>query len=86
MSKKDLIRDIAEETGLTQLDVGKVIDALPAALKKELEASKRATIPGVAIATLKTRKARIGRNPKTGEEIQIPEKEVVTYKSAKGFF
>lgn len=86
MSKKDLIRDISESTGLTQGDVTKVIDAMPEAFRKELADSKRATIPGIAILTVKTRKARIGRNPKTGEEINIPEKEVVAFKAAKGFF
>jgi nucleoid DNA-binding protein len=79
MTKAKLVGHIAVETGLTKQDVEKVFDSLYGAIKKQL--SRRGpgefTIPKIAklkVIKKKATKARMGRNPSTGEPIKIPAK------------
>lgn len=85
MSKKNLIRELAETTGIAQKDIKKVMEALPLLLAKELLEEGRTGIPGVCSAVIKERKARNGINPKTKEPIVIAARKVVGFKAVKGF-
>ena len=81
MTKKEIALRIAEETGLKQIDVKKVVqktlDEIVAALTK----GETIELRNFGIFKVKTRKARVGRNPKTCVTVPIPEKRIVTFKS-----
>ena len=67
---------IAEETGLSKTAVDGVLDALRTSVHSELKAGGDVYLPGLGRFETQDRKARKGRNPKTGEEIDIPAKRV----------
>lgn len=81
MTKKDIVLKIAQDTDLKQIDVKEVVqrtlDEIVAALTK----GETVELRNFGIFKVKTRKARVGRNPKTGVTVPIPEKRIVTFKS-----
>ena len=80
-TKAQIVATIAERTGLTRAQVNDVLSA-----QAELacqEAKVGFTIPGIGKLVLVDRKARMGRNPATGETIQIPAKRVLKFRVAK---
>lgn len=83
MTKADLIKDLAAVSGQSANAVDLILNALTQVVSRELENGDEITIPGVAKLSTKQRAARKGRNPKTGEEIDIPEKTVVAVKVLK---
>ena len=72
MNKGDLVRDIAESTGVTQADADAVISAMFDIVEKQVSQGKEVSIPGYIKFERKDTKARKGRNPSTGEEMHIP--------------
>lgn len=85
MTKQDIINAIAAKTGHTKAAVGEVLDALPDTLIGALKESKRVTIPGIGIASVKHRAARKGRNPQTGAELEIAARDAVVIKPLARF-
>jgi DNA-binding protein HU-beta len=81
LTKSQTVAAIAETVGMTKKQAGTVIEALVALAYKQ--AKNSFTIPGLGKLVLVNRKARIGRNPATGEQIQIPAKRVVKFRVAK---
>jgi DNA-binding protein HU-beta len=81
MTKTQTISALAERTGLTKAQVSDVLEA-QAALAYQ-EAPNGFTFPGVGKLVLVDRKARMGRNPATGETIHIPAKKVLKFRIAK---
>jgi len=67
---------IAEATSLSKADVDRVLDALRTSVHDELKGGGDVYLPGLGRFETQDRKARKGRNPKTGEEIDIPAKRV----------
>ncbi len=81
MSKSALINRLAEENEMTRKDVIAFMDTLVNTAYKE--ARNGFTLPGIGKLVLVNRKARMGRNPATGETIKIPAKRVVKFRIAK---
>lgn len=81
MTKGQVLTYMAKKSGLTKKATGEFIQELVVLAYKE--AKKGFVIPGLGKLVLVDRKARIGRNPKTGEAIQIPAKKVVKFRIAK---
>ena len=81
MTKSQIISKLAEATDLTKKNVIGVVESLVCLAYKE--AKKGFTIPGLGKLVLVNRKARIGRNPATGEQIKIPAKKVLKFRIAK---
>jgi nucleoid DNA-binding protein len=83
VTKKEIVKTIADEIGLTQLKtkeiVQKTFDAIVAALVEE----KRIELRNFGVFEVKQRAARKARNPRTGEKVYVPEKFVVTFKPGK---
>lgn len=83
MNKADIIDKVHETVGGTRADaeraVETAIDAIVASLKKGDEVS----VAGLGIFSSKTRNARTGRNPRTGESIEIPAMRVPKFRAAK---
>ena len=81
MTKKDIIMKVSNETGLTQLDVKKVVQKTLDVIVESLEAGKTIELRNFGIFKVKTRRGRLGRNPRTGDEVPVPEKRVVSFKA-----
>jgi DNA-binding protein HU-beta len=81
MTKSQLINHIAEEVEVPRKTAAHMLEVLSAAAYKE--AKKGFTIPGLGKLVLMNRKARMGRNPATGETIKIPAKKVLKFRIAK---
>jgi len=83
MKHSELIESIAEKTGMTKVDVKKVVDAATESLKDALAKGDKVIINELGIFSTKERPAREARNPATGETIQVAAKNVVKFKPAK---
>ena len=81
MTKSQLAEYVAGKAGLTKKAAVQLLDDLAALAYKE--AKNTFTLPGIGKLVLANRKARIGRNPQTGEAIKIPAKRVVKFRVAK---
>ncbi len=81
MSKTALVRHLAEKNEITRAQVNGLLDALAGTAYQQ--AKLGFTIPGLGKLVLVQRKARMGRNPATGEAIKIPAKKVVKFRIAK---
>jgi DNA-binding protein HU-beta len=81
MSKSQIASHFADKFGMKKKVVTEFFEELSTLAYKE--AANQFTIPGVGKLVLVDRKARMGRNPATGETIQIPAKKVVKFKVAK---
>jgi DNA-binding protein HU-beta len=84
MTKGELIDAVASGAGLTKADAGRAVDSAIGAIKKALKKNQKVTIVGFGTFSVSKRKARIGRNPQTGEEIKIPAAKVPKFTSGKG--
>lgn len=79
MTKAELIDAVAQETGHTKKAVGEVLESVLTTVK----GADKVTLVGFGTFQKKTRAARSGRNPQTGEALQIAAKEVFTFKASK---
>lgn len=80
MNKAQLIDAIASKTSMTKADSGKALGALTDALTDSMKKGDRISFPGFGTFSVVERKARTGRNPRTGEAITIKAKKVVKFK------
>jgi DNA-binding protein HU-beta len=81
LSKSQLASELAAHNGLTKKASTEILDSLATLAYKH--AKNTFTLPGIGKLVLVNRKARMGRNPKTGEPIPIPAKKVVKFRVAK---
>jgi DNA-binding protein HU-beta len=83
MNKQELIAKIVKDTGVTKATAGKMIDSTIDSIGKALK--KGDTVPLVGFGTFKTsiRKARVARNPRTGEAIKIAKRRVPRFTAGK---
>jgi DNA-binding protein HU-beta len=80
MNKSELIDAIASKSELSKNDAKKALDAFIEATTDTLKDGGRVVLIGFGSFSIAKRAARTGRNPKTGEEMQIPAKKVVKFK------
>ena len=83
MNKAELVSAVAEKAGLSKKDSEKAINAAFEAITETLAAGEKVQLVGFGAFEVKERNARIGRNPKTKEEIQIPASRVASFKAGK---
>ena len=81
ITKNTLVEMLHNEVGLNKREAKEFIELFFETLKKNLENGKDIKISGFGSFTLRDKNARPGRNPKTGEEVLIKERRVVTFKS-----
>ncbi|NOY39887.1 MAG: HU family DNA-binding protein [Nitrospirae bacterium] len=84
MTKSDLIDKVASDAGLSKADAGKALDAVLENIKKSLKKNQKVTLVGFGTFSVTKRKARKGRNPRTGEEIKIAAAKVPKFIPGKG--
>ena len=84
MIKSELIQRIADENPhLFQRDVEKIVSTIFDEISAALERGDRVELRGFGAFSVKQRDARIGRNPRTGESVSVPEKRVPFFKTGK---
>jgi DNA-binding protein HU-beta len=83
MNKGDLIDNVADEAGLSKADAGRAVDALIGAITGALSGGGQVSLVGFGTFSVKQRAARAGRNPRTGETIQIRASKVPGFKAGK---
>lgn len=83
MNRSDLINSLKDKVALSRKDAGKVVDTFFDALKETLSKSDRVEIRGFGSFSVKSYKPYIGRNPKTGEKINVTSKKLPFFKVGK---
>ncbi len=84
MTKNELIDAIASKSGLTKADSQKALNAVMESIAGELKRGGNVQLVGFGTFSVDERAAREGRNPATGEKMQIPAKKVAKWKPSKG--
>lgn len=77
----ELVNYVAEETGLTKADTKRAMEAFEEYVKKELNESGKVTLTGFITFTKKHKDKSEARNPRTGEKVPVPARNVVTIKA-----
>ena len=83
MNKTDLIAAVAEKCGITKKDAERVVSATIETVEATLVAGEKVSLSGFGIFEVKAREARVGRNPRTKETIQIPASKLPAFKASK---
>ncbi|WP_338450947.1 HU family DNA-binding protein [Niallia oryzisoli] len=83
MNKTELVKAVATQAELSQKDAAKAVDALVETISNTLAQEEKIQIIGFGTFEVRERSARTGRNPQTGEEIQIAASKVPAFKAGK---
>lgn len=84
MNKAELVRSMAEKSGLTQKDTTASLEAFISAVQETLANGESITLVGFGTFEIQERAARLGRNPSNGQEIQIAASKLPKFKPGKG--
>jgi len=83
VNKAELVSAVADKTGLTKKDSEKAINAMVEAVGDALRNGEKVSLVGFGTFEVRSRGARTGRNPQTGEQIRIPATKVPAFKAGK---
>lgn len=83
MKKQELIEKLAKKEGLSKAKAGDCLNTILEEIEKELSRGKEVVLTGFGTFKVAKRKARTGRNPKTGKTIHIPAMKVPRFKPGK---
>ena len=83
MNKSELVDSIAKKSGLSKAQSTEALNAFIATIGEAMKANDTVSLVGFGTFSVKERQARTGRNPKTGEELQISASKVPTFKAGK---
>jgi len=84
MTKEELIEKVSSGAGLSKADAGKALNTIISAITSALKKGQTVTLVGFGTFKVSKRKARTGRNPRTGETITIKAAKVPKFKAGKG--
>ena len=83
MTKKEIVKTISDACQLTQLQTKEIVQRTFDAIVETLVEEKRIELRNFGVFEVKTRASRIGRNPRTGDQVPVPERRVVTFRPGK---
>ena len=83
MNKTELVAVVAEKSGITKKDAERVVSATFETITAQLMKGEKVQISGFGIFEVKEREARVGRNPRTKEAIEIPASKAPSFKPSK---
>ena len=83
LTKSDIVEDLNNEIGLNKREAKELVDSLFDNIKNKLEKGEEVKLSGVGNFQLKNKSPRPGRNPRTGEDVEITARKVVTFKSGQ---
>jgi integration host factor subunit alpha len=79
-TKNDLVESLCRELDFPKKEVQETVDTLFEMIRTNLEQGQAVKLPGFGNFTIRSKNARVGRNPKTGEEMTITARKVLTFK------
>lgn len=80
MTKKDIVLKITDMTGIKQVDVKRIVQKTFDVIVESLIRDEKVELRNFGVFKIKERKARFGRNPRTGESVPVPPRKVVVFK------
>lgn len=80
MTKKDIVLKITDQTGIKQVDVKKIVQKTFDVIIDSLILNEKVELRNFGVFKIKERKARFGRNPRTGDSVPVPPRKVVIFK------
>ena len=83
MTKRELVMDVAARLGYTQHEVSAIVQSMLDSIVDSLAEGHRLEIRNFGVFDVKTRDPRLGRNPRTGDEVSIPQKKIAGFKPGK---
>ncbi len=83
MNKTELISEVAQKANITKKDADKIVNAFFTTVETALKAGDKVQLVGFGTFEVRERQARKGRNPQTGQEINIPATKVPAFKAGK---
>lgn len=83
MIKVDIINKISEQTGISKVKSVMAVEAMFNVIKEAMKRGERIELRGFGVFQVKPRKRGIGRNPRTGDEVQIPPGKTIKFKPGK---
>ncbi len=81
VTKKEIVMKIAEETGMKQIHVKRIVQKTFDKIIDALNEGQTIELRNFGVFKVRTRKGRMGRNPRTGDQVPIPDKKVVSFKA-----
>lgn len=84
IGKKELVKSVSETTGLNKDEAAKAVDAVFGTIETALQEGSKVQLIGFGTFEVRERAARTGRNPQTGEEMEISASKVPAFKAGKG--
>ncbi|MCZ2133582.1 MAG: integration host factor subunit beta [Bacteroidetes bacterium] len=85
MTKADIVNQIAETTGLTKVETKAVVEGVFTSIMDALATGKRIELRGFGVFSVKGRKARLARNPRTGNPVPLDDRHVPIFKASPEF-
>ncbi|MFI3301503.1 MAG: HU family DNA-binding protein [Candidatus Gastranaerophilales bacterium] len=85
MNKEELVQEIAKKSNVTQKEAAEVLSALVETIQSNVAKGNKVTLIGFGSFEARKRAARVGRNPQTGKELQIPASTVPAFSAGKKF-
>ncbi len=85
MTKAEIVNRVAQSTGMSRKDAITAVEIFLTSIKDGLKHGEKISLVGFGTFYVKHKKARNGRNPRTGDRIQIPPKLIATFKPGKSF-
>jgi DNA-binding protein HU-beta len=83
VNKQELVNRVADKSGLTKRDAEKAVNAVFESIEESMAANDKVSLVGFGTFEVRSRAARTGRNPQTGEEIKIAATNVPVFKAGK---
>ena len=83
MTKIELVEALAEKTGMQKKDAEKILETLVTTVQEALKAGIKVNVAGLGTFVVVEKKARMARNPKTGETVQVEAKKAPKFKPGK---
>jgi len=83
VKRDQMIEGIMRAAGISKANVNRFYDGLVELARKQLLTNKEFVLPGLGVLRVRTRAARVARNPRTGEPVNVPRKKVVRFRAYK---
>jgi DNA-binding protein HU-beta len=83
MTRDEMVEGIMRAAGISKANVNRFYDGLVELARKQLLTNKEFVLPGLGVLRVSARAARVARNPRTGEQVKVPRKNVVRFRAYK---
>ncbi len=83
MTKADLVDDVAGRVDLTKKEAESIVNSVFDSIVRSLQSGEKIELRGFGSFRIRSRKPRIGRNPKTGDKVEVPSKQIPYFKPGK---